>query len=115
MATQVNVGGGRSAGRGGPTVEELRDYERRRKSPETILRNFEPPQMPAAARMAFESAAKERANKAAEKHFPENPDPEEIAPKVKKAMGGKVKAYRKGGVTRADGCVSKGRTKGRMV
>ena len=31
------------------------------------------------------------------------------------AMGGKVKAYRNGGVTRADGCVSKGRTKGRMV
>ena len=27
MATQVNVGGGRSAGRGGATAEELRDYE----------------------------------------------------------------------------------------
>lgn len=73
------------------------------------------PAIPAAVRMAMESAAKEKANKAAEKHFPKNPDPEEIAPKVKKAKGGMTKAYAKGGVTRADGCITKGRTKGRMV
>jgi len=30
------------------------------------------------------------------------------------AHGGKVKGYAKGGVTRADGCVTKGHTKGRM-
>ena len=36
-------------------------------------------------------------------------------PAKKKAMGGTTKAYAKGGVTRADGCVVKGRTKGRMV
>lgn len=29
--------------------------------------------------------------------------------------GGKVKGYAKGGVTRADGCVTKGHTKGRMI
>jgi hypothetical protein len=29
--------------------------------------------------------------------------------------GGKVKGYAKGGVTRADGCITKGRTKGRMI
>ena len=29
--------------------------------------------------------------------------------------GGKVKKYAKGGVTRADGCITKGHTKGRMV
>jgi hypothetical protein len=29
--------------------------------------------------------------------------------------GGKVKGYAKGGVTRADGCVTKGHTKGKMV
>jgi hypothetical protein len=29
--------------------------------------------------------------------------------------GGKVKSYAKGGVTRADGCVTKGHTKGRML
>ena len=72
------------------------------------------PQIPAAARMVMESAAKEKANKAAEKYFPKNPDPESPVP-VKKAKGGMTKAYRKGGVTRADGCVSKGHTKGRMV
>jgi hypothetical protein len=35
-------------------------------------------------------------------------------PPVKKAMGGAVK-YAKGGVTRADGCVTKGHTKGKIV
>lgn len=64
------------------------------------------PQIPAAARMAMESAAKEKANKAAEKFFPKNPDPESPVPAKKLA---------KGGVTRADGCCSKGHTKGRMV
>jgi hypothetical protein len=29
--------------------------------------------------------------------------------------GGSVKGYAKGGVTRADGCITKGRTKGKMV
>ena len=29
--------------------------------------------------------------------------------------GGKTKGYAKGGVTRADGCVTKGHTKGKMV
>lgn len=34
---------------------------------------------------------------------------------VKKASGGKVKSYSNGGVTRADGCAQRGKTKGRMV
>ena len=29
--------------------------------------------------------------------------------------GGKVKGYAKGGVTRADGCITKGHTKGRVI
>jgi len=29
--------------------------------------------------------------------------------------GGRAKGYAKGGVTRADGCVTKGHTKGRMI
>ena len=33
---------------------------------------------------------------------------------TKKAKGGAIK-YAKGGVTRADGCVTKGRTKGKIV
>jgi hypothetical protein len=32
-----------------------------------------------------------------------------------KAMHGKTKGYAKGGVTRADGCVTKGHTKGKMI
>ena len=44
------------------------------------------------------------------------PPPQDIdggsAPKPKP---GKPKKYAKGGVTRADGCVSKGHTKGRML
>ena len=31
-----------------------------------------------------------------------------------KAKGGKIKAYAKGGVTRADGCAKRGHTKGKM-
>lgn len=31
------------------------------------------------------------------------------------AKGGMTKKYAKGGATRADGCITKGRTKGRMV
>ena len=95
MATQVNVGGGRSAGRGGPTVEELRDYEEEGITTERKIKrgDYGKPGM----------APMEPAPKPPSK------------PPAKKAMGGKVKAYRNGGVTRADGCVSKGRTKGRMV
>jgi hypothetical protein len=32
-----------------------------------------------------------------------------------KAMHGKTKGYAKGGVTRADGCITKGHTKGKMI
>jgi len=37
------------------------------------------------------------------------------SPAKSKANGGKLSSYAKGGVTRADGCVRKGHTKGRMV
>ena len=52
-------------------------------------------------------AAEQKAAAQTKKDYPPKP--------VKKAMGGKVKKYAKGGVTRADGCITKGRTKGRMV
>jgi hypothetical protein len=55
--------------------------------------------------------AKQKAdNEAAGQHF-KDPDPE----MPKKAKGGMVKKYVNGGVTRADGCITKGPTKGRMV
>jgi len=37
------------------------------------------------------------------------------SPAKSKANGGKISSYAKGGVTRADGCVRKGHTKGKMV
>ena len=37
-------------------------------------------------------------------------DPTTVQAKVNKAVG-----YKKGGVTRADGCITKGHTKGKMV
>ena len=42
--------------------------------------------------------------------------PEKVMSKVpvKKMGGGKVSGYAKGGVTRADGCVTKGHTKGKI-
>lgn len=91
MATRTDVGGGRSAGRGGPTAEEMADYHEEGLTTERKIKrgDYGKPGM-----------------------APMEPMPK---PPVKKAMGGKVKGYAKGGVTRADGCVSKGRTKGRMV
>lgn len=71
------------------------------------------PAIPAAARMAMESAAKQKASDAAEKYFPKNIDPEGMLPPKKKAKGGMTKAYRTGGYVRAaDGCAKSGLTRG---
>ena len=83
------VGGGRSAGRGGATAEELRDYEE-------------------------EGITTERKIKRGDYGGP-GKAPMDAMPPVKKAKGGMTKKYAKGGVTRADGCCTKGHTKGRMV
>lgn len=53
-------------------------------------------------------AAERRAAEQTKKDYPPKPP-------TKKAKGGMTKAYANGGVTRADGCVTKGHTKGRMV
>jgi hypothetical protein len=90
MATQVNVGGGRSAGRGGATAEELRVFEE-------------------------EGLTTERKIKRGDYGKPGMAPMEPMPKPVKKAMGGMTKKYAKGGVTRADGCVSKGHTRGKMV
>jgi hypothetical protein len=84
------VGGGRSAGRGGATAEELRDYEE-------------------------EGITTERKIKRGDYGKPGMAPMEPMPKPMKKAKGGMTKAYRSGGVTRADGCISKGHTKGRMV
>ena len=57
---------------------------------------------------AQRKAAERKAEAQTKKDYPPKPP-------VKKAMGGMTKKFAKGGVTRADGCVSKGHTKGRIV
>lgn len=48
--------------------------------------------------------------------MPRRPMPAKKMPPMKKAGGGNVSGYAKGGsVTRADGCAQRGHTKGRMV
>jgi hypothetical protein len=59
---------------------------------------------------SFEEFAKSRSTMRRE------PTADEFAPpSFELRKGGKVKAYAKGGVTRADGCAQRGRTKGRYI
>lgn len=83
----VGVRGGRSAGRGGATAEEMRDYEE-------------------------EGITTERKIKRGDYGGPGIGPSDPMPPPPPKAS---VKKLAKGGVTRADGCVRKGHTKGRMV
>jgi hypothetical protein len=89
------VGGGRSAGRGGPTAEEMLDAEE-------------------------EGITTERKMKRGD-YGPTKTAPTEPMPKaVKKAAGGMTKGYAKGGSvssasSRADGCATKGKTRGKFV
>ena len=53
-------------------------------------------------------AAEQKAEAQTKKDYPPKPP-------MKKAKGGMLKRYTGGGVTRGDGCVTKGHTKGRMV
>ena len=73
------------------------------------------PAIPAAVRMAMESAAKQKASDAAEKHFPKNIDPEGMLPPKKKAMGGMTKKYAEGGSVRGAGVAQRGVKQCRMV
>tara|TARA_R110000868_G_C10447389_1_gene726012 strand:+ start:60 stop:431 length:372 start_codon:yes stop_codon:yes gene_type:complete len=82
------VGGGRSAGRGGATAEEMRDVEE-------------------------EGITTERKMKRGD-YGPTKTAPTEPMPKpVKKAAGGMTKGYAKGGSI--DGCAQRGKTKGRYI
>ncbi len=73
------------------------------------------PAIPAAVRMAMESAAKQKASDAAEKHFPKNIDPEGMLPPKKKAMGGMTKKYANGGSVRGAGVAQRGVKQCKMV
>lgn len=80
------VGGGRSAGRGGPTAEEMRDAE-------------------------DEGITTERKIRRGDYGKPGMAPMEPMPKPVKKAKGGMC--YAKGG--KIDGCARKGKTRGRMV
>ena len=69
--------------------------------------------IPDAARMQLRMQEQDKANKAAEKYFPSNPDPEQASPPSPPPPPPKKMA--KGGVTRGDGCCMKGHTRGKTV
>lgn len=82
------VGGGRSAGRGGPTAEEMQDAEE-------------------------EGITTARKIKRGYYGKPGMAPMEPMPKPVKKAAGGMTKGYAKGG--KIDGCAQRGKTRGRMV
>jgi hypothetical protein len=84
------VGGGRAAGRGGPTAEEMRDAEE-------------------------EGITTERKMKRGD-YGPSKTAPTEPMPKpVKKAAGGMAKGYAKGGSVKGSGCEQRGLRKCKVV
>jgi hypothetical protein len=85
-----DVGGGRSAGRGGPTVEELQDYEE-----EGI----------------FTERKQKRGDYGKTKEAPTDLMPKKPHAFKKLAKGGSVSSAS----SRADGCAMRGKTKGKMV
>ena len=60
-------------------------------------------------RLAMESAQKDTARRKMGAAY------DRAMPNPEYKKGGCVKKYAKGGVTRADGCAAKGKTKGRMI
>lgn len=71
--------------------------------------------MSPAEKQARQMIADKKADEAAEKAYRKSLRMTEEAPEDKRAPVRGQKSYAKGGVTRGDGCVKKGHTKGRMV
>ena len=86
----------RSKGIGGATAEEMSAYHAKKRPAD---------KPPAGVRAELDAMKQEKENEAGMKAHEGR----------KLAKGGKAKGYAGGGVTRADGCVSKGHTKGKMV
>jgi hypothetical protein len=86
----------RSKGIGGATAEEMSAYHAKKRPADTP---------PAGVKADLDAMKQEKANEAGMKAHEGR----------RLAKGGMTKGYAKGGVTRADGCVSKGHTKGKMV
>jgi len=86
----------RSKGIGGATAEEMSAYHAKKRPAD---------KPPAGVRADLDAMKQEKANEAGMKAHEGR----------KLAKGGKAKGYSGGGVTRADGCVSKGHTVGKVV
>lgn len=92
----------RAMGPGGPSAKEMEAYHASRKAKREPL--VMPEDMDDQPPMAQIAEAKRRRDMG-----------KAYDAATKKAAGGGVKGYAKGGVTRADGCARKGKTKGKMV
>lgn len=86
----------RSKGIGGATAEEMSAYHAKKRPAD---------KPPAGVRADLDAMKQEKANEAGMKAHEGR----------KLAKGGKAKGYAGGGVTRADGCVSKGHTVGKVM
>ena len=103
------VGGGRSGGKGGATAKELADYERKKDAGVYTVEKGKPPSPREMAKGGSVSMDKSQDKAMIVKAFRQHD-----AQKHKGGSGTSLKLA-KGGVTRADGCITKGHTKGRMV
>jgi hypothetical protein len=101
------VGGGRSGGKGGATAKELKKYEDKLDAGVYTSEKGKPPSPREMAKGGRTDTAQDKAmiKKAFKQHD---------AQKHKGGSGTSLKLAH-GGVTRADGCITKGHTKGRMV
>ena len=101
------VGGGRSGGKGGATAKELKKYEDKLDAGVYTSEKGKPPSPREMAKGGMADTAQDKAmiKKAFKQHD---------AQKHKGGSGTSLKLAH-GGVTRADGCITKGHTKGRMV
>jgi len=103
------VGGGRSGGKGGATAKELKKYEDKLDAGVYTSEKGKPPSPREMAKGGSVKMDKSQDKAMIKKAFKQHD-----AQKHKGGSGTSLKLAH-GGVTRADGCIIKGRTKGRTV
>jgi len=108
MATKFEAGAGRGM-QGGPTAKELADYERKKDAGVYTAEKGKPP---SPREMAEGGSVK--MDKSQDKAMIKKAFKQHDAQKHKGGSGTSLKLAH-GGVTRADGCITKGHTKGRKV
>jgi hypothetical protein len=111
MATKFEAGAGRGK-QGGPTAKEVTDYDRKLDAGVYTIEKGKPPSPREMAKGG--SVESTKMDKSQDKAMIVKAFKQHDAQKHKGGSGTSLKLA-KGGVTRADGCVTKGHTKGRMV